>query len=236
MLPTLTAALAHLHLLPELLAHSDPELASHIPLRPFYALSTTITLFAHDIESYSTIARLFDFLLATPASATTYFFASIVRYRRDELLAIEPEDADMLHFTLSKLPKSLDFEALIADTLLLLKAYPPETLGSPWRRISGQSVLRTVPGAIALQEQSVAQGEKWLAQQAAECLRQERREKMIMDVKKLAWRYRREATFGTAIAVAVFAVWWGRSDSPHLSIWSRNVWRTFGRLLPQLPG
>jgi hypothetical protein len=231
MLPTISAALAHLRLLPSLLERADPPLASHIPPHPFYALSTTLTLFAHDVESYPSIARLFDFLLAAPAPAATYFFAAIIRYRRDELLAFDSDDVDMLHFTLSKLPPILDFEALIEDTMHLLHTYPPSTLGRPWRNVSSHSVLRTVPDATSLQVQSLDLGEAWLAKQSAEALRQERRAKMLVTARRLAWKWRRHVVLGTAISAALLAIWWGNRDAMGRWFGQGNIWITVRKSL-----
>jgi len=56
----------------------DPELYKHIrPAQPFFALSATLTLYAHDIQEYGNIARLFDFLLAREAVISVYLFAVV---------------------------------------------------------------------------------------------------------------------------------------------------------------
>jgi len=81
MLPTLSAAIVHLRLLPPLLRSEDPKLESHLSqTQPFFALAATLTLYAHDIQEYGDIARLYDFLLAHEAAIPVYFFAT-VRYR-----------------------------------------------------------------------------------------------------------------------------------------------------------
>ena len=45
--------------------------------QPFFALPATLTLYAHEIESYGEIARLFDFLLASEAVIPVYLFAVV---------------------------------------------------------------------------------------------------------------------------------------------------------------
>lgn len=78
MLPTLSAAIVHLRLLPPLLRSVDPKLEAHLSqTQPFFALAATLTLYAHDIQEYGDIARLYDFLLAQEAAIPVYFFAIV---------------------------------------------------------------------------------------------------------------------------------------------------------------
>lgn len=81
MLPTLSGAESHLHLLPAILYAADRELYQHLSgatqPTPFFALAATLTLYAHDIEEYGDIARLFDYLLATEAAVPVYLFATV---------------------------------------------------------------------------------------------------------------------------------------------------------------
>lgn len=78
MLPTMSGAISHLHLLPSILYAADPVLAKHLSLiEPFFALAATLTLYAHDIQDYGDIARLFDFLLAREAVLSVYLFATV---------------------------------------------------------------------------------------------------------------------------------------------------------------
>lgn len=78
MLPSLDAALAQLALLPAILCAADPTLAQHLAgTQPFYALAGTLTMYAHEIQSYGDIARLFDYLLAQEAVLSIYLFAAV---------------------------------------------------------------------------------------------------------------------------------------------------------------
>jgi len=82
MLPTLSAAISHLQLIPPLIRAIDPSLWKHLEgTQPFFALAATLTLYAHDIQEYGAIARLFDFLLAKEAVISVYLFA-VVSYIR----------------------------------------------------------------------------------------------------------------------------------------------------------
>lgn len=78
MLPTIAATNSHLQLLPAILYAADPALCKHLSgLQPFFALAATLTLYAHDIEEYGGIARLFDFLLAREAVISVYMYATV---------------------------------------------------------------------------------------------------------------------------------------------------------------
>ena len=78
MLPTMSGTESHLQLLPAVLYAVDPVLCEHLSqTQPFFALAATLTLYAHDIEEYGVIARLFDFLLASEAAVPVYLFATV---------------------------------------------------------------------------------------------------------------------------------------------------------------
>ena len=115
MLPSLSPALKHLQLLPGILQAADKQLANHLSLpQPNYALPAALTLYAHEIQEYSDIARLFDFLLAHEPIINIYLFAAIILSRRSQLLDIPSDEHDMLFFTLQKLPQPLDLEPLVS--------------------------------------------------------------------------------------------------------------------------
>lgn len=86
MLPTMSGTEPHLQLLPSIIFAADKSLGQRLSqMQPFFALSATLTLYAHDIEEYSDIARLFDFLLANEAAIPVYLFATVsssyIRFR-----------------------------------------------------------------------------------------------------------------------------------------------------------
>ncbi|KAH8158267.1 hypothetical protein CIB48_g9987 [Xylaria polymorpha] len=124
MLPTLSPAIAQLRLIPDLLQAVDAALWQHLSRNePFFALADTLTMFAHNVQQYSDIARLFDALIAREQVFGLYVFTQIVLRRRAELLA--HDEPDMLHFTLSKLPPDLDLDAVIAEAARLFEEHPP---------------------------------------------------------------------------------------------------------------
>lgn len=78
MLPSMSPAVDHLRLLHPLLYSADPKLYHHISqTQPFFALAATLTLYAHDIQEYSNIARLFDIFLAMDPVFPLYLFAEV---------------------------------------------------------------------------------------------------------------------------------------------------------------
>ena len=225
MLPSLSPSLAHLRLLPAILFCVDPKLCQHLSgTQPFFALAATLTLYAHEIEDYGDIARLFDFLLAQEAVVSMYLFAVIILSRREGLFDIPADEPEMLHFTLSKLPKPLDLESLISQTMQLFNKHPPERLPlRSWKKISRYSVLKTTRGLIALQ--SLGEGEELFAKQ----LSQLKTEEMLQQAKSLAWRYRRPAAnVSLAILVGVLSLWLrkGGMDGSILPVF-RKVWSVF---------
>ena len=59
MLPTLAATVAQLNLLPDILAVADPALRRHVAgIEPYYALAGVLTMYAHDIRDYGSIAGI----------------------------------------------------------------------------------------------------------------------------------------------------------------------------------
>jgi hypothetical protein len=83
MLPTFSASEAHVQLLPAIVYATDPKLCQHLAgLRPYFAIAATLTLYAHDIEEYGGISRLFDFLLAHEAVISVYMYATVSQASR----------------------------------------------------------------------------------------------------------------------------------------------------------
>ena len=213
MLPSLAPAITQLRLIPSILRLADPQLWHHLSAtEPFFALSGTLTMYAHDITTLGEITRLFDVLLARDPPFTVYLFAAIVRSRRDELFATPRREPEMLHSILSKLPAPLDLEGLVAEAARLEARFPPESLPA-WRGVSRWSVLKTGrrrPGSGG-GEVDVEQGRVWFERQVAE-LRWEERKK---EARKWVWRHRGPArAVGVAVLVAVVAVLLRRSQLP----------------------
>ncbi|KAL8949082.1 MAG: hypothetical protein Q9222_004789 [Ikaeria aurantiellina] len=224
MLPSLSPSLAHLRLLPSILQAADPRLCRHLShTQPFFALAATLTLYAHEIQEYGDIARLFDFFLAHSAVVSVYFFAVIVLSRREELFEIPADEPEMLHSVLSKLPKPLDLEALITRTMSLYQEFPPERLPfRAWTRISAFSVLKTTQGSP--HHQTLDTGVELFEKQVSQL----HREQMLDKHKALLWKYRRPVgRAGFAIFVAVFAFWLRRGGfESYAALTLRRLWGT----------
>jgi TBC1 domain family member 20 len=227
MLPSLSPSLGHLQLIPSLLELADFELGKRLSCtRPFFALSATLTLYAHEIQEYSDIARLYDFLLAHEPVMAIYMFTATIISRRKELLEIPLDEPEMLHFTLSKLPHPLDLESLICRTMQLFKDYPPHKLPHLiWWKIPTHSVLKTLKNVK--EKQSLRQGETYFAKQAAQLRRQEFRNR----AQKLMWTYRRPAaSISFTVLAGVLSIWLVKRGYDGL-LWSylarfqRNLWQ-----------
>ncbi|PPJ55650.1 hypothetical protein CBER1_09543 [Cercospora berteroae] len=243
MLPTMSASQSHLQLLPAILYVADRELYQHLSSAyhpaPFFALAATLTLYAHDIEGYGDIVRLFDYLLASGAVVPVYLFAAIVMTRKKELLDIEHDEPEMLHSILSKLPKPLDLDGLISKTRILFERYPPEQLPNrAWKRVSSYSVLKTTLSPQALAAQTLPEGEQLYEKHAAEIRRHDILVKVQQRTHALARKYRRPARWtGAAIAVAMLALYMRRADGAvriveMLGRLGDTAWRFVGSLAP----
>jgi hypothetical protein len=202
MLPSLGPTTAQLRLLPDIIDKADPKLWRHLAgVEPFYALSGTLTMFAHNIEAYHDIARLFDVLLAHEPAFSIYMFAQIVIDRREEILEID--EPDMLHVILGKVPPNMNMDAVITSSTDLFHRYPPETLRS-WRQISSASSLKTARNIVDCARQTMEEGQEYFQRQVKELQWVELQDK----VKYMLWAYRRPATtLGTALAVAALALY-----------------------------
>jgi hypothetical protein len=216
MISSLDPAIAHLELLHPILRTADPALYDHLPKsQPSFALAGTITMFAHNIQEYKDIARLFDFFLAHNAVMPIYFFSAAVLSRREEMFDIDKEDEDIMHAVLGKLPQPFDVEFHIARTVELYERLPPEKLGSwAWWRISSSSVLKTASTPSELTKMSLEKGEQLFLQQEVEVKRQQAFKKAAMRIefaRRKVWYYRKQSAYGLAIAVGVYALWLGKS-------------------------
>lgn len=205
----MTPAIAQLRLLPDILQQADAALWAHLSsTEPFFALSGTLTMYAHDITTLGEITRLFDVLLARDPVFTVYLFAAIVLRRRAELFDMPAEEPEMLHSILSKLPTPLSLDARIAEAADLLRRFPPEGLPS-WRHISRYSVLKTAragappPRGVARGMPPLEQGRLLFERQVAELQSAEARDR----ARQWLWRHRRPVrTVSVAILVGVLAV------------------------------
>lgn len=216
MLSSLGPSTRHLQLIPAILKCTDPVLAQHLSeTPPYFALSSVLTLYAHEIQRYADIARLYDFILAHEPVMTVYLFVALIVYRRTELLEIE--DQDMLLFILSKLPQQLDLQALVDKSLEVFKAHPPGTLpGRAWRDISSSSVLKT--SRHNLQTQTLDQARALFRLQSQQLTREELAARVMKQVNK---NRRSIISFGATVLVGVLSYYLRKSGN------DRVLWTTF---------
>lgn len=216
MLPTISPARKHFELVSAIVKAADSELANHISeAENIFALSATHSLFAHDIQNYGDIARLYDFLLAHEPIMSIYLFAAITISRRSELLEMPADQSDILTFVISKVPQTLDIDALVQQTLILFRDHPPERLsGFIWWRISSYSVLKTSRNIS--QPQRLEDAEALCQRQ----IQQLRSEEFMRKRAKLLFQYRRPIlSLTAAVLVAVASVWLRRSGQDK-ALWS----------------
>ncbi|KAJ5934316.1 hypothetical protein N7466_003863 [Penicillium verhagenii] len=216
MLQTLSPAIKHLQLIPAIIETADPALRKHLAhIQPFFALAATLTLYAHDIQEYNDIARLYDYLLAREPVVSIYLFAAIILSRKKELLDIPLDEPEMLHFTLSKLPQPLDLDGHILRAEQLFRDHPPETLPcGMWKSISRYSVLKTSRGSSPIY--TVEEAMRLFEKQN----RQIRNEELRKQAVDFAWKHRRTAG-SVALAILVGAAsFYLRRKGLDTSIWS----------------
>lgn len=208
MLPSLGPTTAQLRLLPDILGRADPTLRRHVAtIEPFYALAGTLTMYAHNIEAYHEIARLFDVLLAREPVFSIYLFAQIVVDRRDEILDID--EPDLLQVILARLPAKMDLDALIARSVALFEKYPPETLRA-WRSISKASALKTARDAGHAAGQTLEDGAMYFEKQEKELRWLDLQNSLL----SAAWAYRRPAkAVGIAVVVGLLAFYMRRNPT-----------------------
>jgi hypothetical protein len=206
MLPSFGPTTAQLRLLPDILHVADPKLRRHLAgVEPFYALAGTLTMYAHNIETYQDIARLFDVFLAREPVFTVYMFAQIILDRRNEIFEID--EPDMLHVILGKVPTKMDLDELIIKSVALFEQHPPETLHY-WRHISNFSALKTARDIETCAKQTMEEGSELFEKQVNELHWQEVRNR----VKLALWRYRRPVkAVGMALVVGALAFYLRRN-------------------------
>ena len=215
MLPSLAPALNHLQLLPAIFKQADPPLAAQLShTDPYFAISATITLYAHNIEDYGDIARLFDFILAHEPVLSLYLFAAMVISRRGELLEID--ETDMLNFQLTKLPQPLDLQAYIDKALSLFEKHGPEGLpGFVWWRLPTSSVLKT--SRSLKQPQTLEEAEETFRVQARQLEQEKKRKDLQRKMSLLLKRNRRPVVSVTvALLAGCLAIWMRRTGNGQL--------------------
>lgn len=96
MMTTIDPTMQQLDLIIEILSYADTELY-HIlkSLTPVYALSSIITMFAHDVTDFNDISLIWDFIFANNnPQYVLYVYVALVLYYKDDILADLTEMSD----------------------------------------------------------------------------------------------------------------------------------------------
>ncbi|KAG8236098.1 hypothetical protein J437_LFUL000460 [Ladona fulva] len=128
--PTMDATSRLLHHVFPIVARVDHLLCAFLDrsgVGTVYCLPWILTWYGHSLSNHDVVVRLYDYFLASPVEAPLYLAASIILYRRKEILETECDMA-AVHGLLSQIPDDLPFELLLTRASALYKAHPPESL------------------------------------------------------------------------------------------------------------
>lgn len=127
--PNLTQSMAHCEVIFAVLQVVDQELYDVImssDSQPHFAIGWILTWFAHDIEDFELISRIYDACIASHPLFPAYLAAALIEQAKPMLTEVECEFSEM-YKALRDIPQSADFERAIhrADELIS-SVYPPE--------------------------------------------------------------------------------------------------------------
>ncbi|KAJ2805646.1 GTPase-activating protein gyp8 [Coemansia guatemalensis] len=104
------------------------ELLVNVDVPPFFAISWVLTWFAHDVDAFADICRIYDFLIVSPPMQVVYMAAAMVAQNQHEILAYEHDFAS-IHSGLVALPKTIvDWLPVIEESDRLQREYPATRL------------------------------------------------------------------------------------------------------------
>ncbi|CCH40967.1 TBC1 domain protein [Wickerhamomyces ciferrii] len=159
MMPSINESIKILKLIPPLVQKVDAQIYNELLLgdiEPFYAISPLITLFSHNITSFSSISQIFDGILANGSlGIIIYYYISLLLSQKENIFQkislMEEEDCftkqDVIHDVLSKFILNIEkntIEQSLEDCTKITKRAPLEKL-LPFHQIQRNSVLRTSP-------------------------------------------------------------------------------------------
>jgi len=120
LLPSLDVVMNQLNLLFFLVGSADKQLERFLKqsgINPVFALSWTLTWFAHTIPDLETCIRVFDFLVASPPAMSLYMAAGLLLLESKQIQALECDYAEIhghfknfpvQHFTNNEFPMLCD--------------------------------------------------------------------------------------------------------------------------------
>jgi len=158
--PTMDCSVSVLNVMWRLFEAVDPALHARCvacSVQPVFALSWVLTWFSHDLQSFGSVARLFDLLLGGHPLMVAYVAVAILHtYRAEIMTASQSEDAS-LYTMLQKLPQRLDArptEAARAAGLSDAGASPGHTASAQLATTSPSS-LKKGPRSVQAKAQQV---------------------------------------------------------------------------------
>ena len=111
-------------LIPPLVLPRGPR--SHV--EPSFAVSWLLTWFTRVYTSADATSRLIDFFLSTdPVYMPVYYAAALVAGRADDLVALQPDFAEVFVF-LTELPRDDEVEDMVAAAWSLYQRFPVKRL------------------------------------------------------------------------------------------------------------
>ncbi|KAJ2725566.1 GTPase-activating protein gyp8 [Coemansia sp. Benny D115] len=123
--------LQQLRLLYVILETTSPEvhrLLVDLDVPEFFAISWVLTWFAHDLDDFETICRIYDFLITMPPMQVVYMAAAMIKQHEKEILGYE-RDFAVVHTELAKLPRKIQsWQLVIEDSYYMQIDFPPTKL------------------------------------------------------------------------------------------------------------
>uniref|UniRef100_K3WBN5 Rab-GAP TBC domain-containing protein n=1 Tax=Globisporangium ultimum (strain ATCC 200006 / CBS 805.95 / DAOM BR144) TaxID=431595 RepID=K3WBN5_GLOUD len=96
-------------------------------VEPFFALPWMITWFAHQLQRFEDVTRLYDVFLVSHPLFCLYVSAALILEARVRILKCDC-DFGTMHSLLSKLPQTMDVEKVIARATMLIHTISPAQL------------------------------------------------------------------------------------------------------------
>ena len=97
-------------------------------LGTMFSLSWLLTWFAHALDSYDHVVRLYNLFLSMHRLMPVYVAAALILFHGSELRRVCDCDMPQIHSFLSKIPDDIPLDALILDAQDLFVACPPSHL------------------------------------------------------------------------------------------------------------
>lgn len=132
MQPTMNETQEFLALIPVIIGLHDRKVQDFLEkaeVGTIFALSWVITWFSHVIQEESDVEMIFNFLEGEDPHMVLYLCASIVIYKRDKLMELEPEMSTVHHY-LCQIPRKekLPLDDLIKKTQTSFNRWSPEVV------------------------------------------------------------------------------------------------------------